>query len=170
MCQHVIAISTTQIRYDHTDPRQGGRTIRTNGACLCRRHHRLKTDGENRPGGWRVRQVDGRGRLAWTTPAGEVIVTDPEGAQFLWPEPDLLIPPPPPPAPLTPEEAAQLRAQGEQITAYYGLELSDTTALAKGYDDTAEYFDFLAAAYPLRQANANDVDASTPDDDAPPPF
>jgi len=71
-------------RYDHRRPRAGGRTIRSNGACLCRRHHRLKTAGENGGNGWRVRQL-GDGRLEWRTPTGELIATEPTGAGFLWP-------------------------------------------------------------------------------------
>ncbi|MBJ8345876.1 HNH endonuclease signature motif containing protein [Antrihabitans sp. YC2-6] len=71
-------------RYNHRRPRAGGRTIRSNGACLCRRHHRLKTAGENGGNGWRVRQL-GDGRLEWTTPTGELIATEPTGAGFLWP-------------------------------------------------------------------------------------
>ena len=157
------------IRYDHTDPSKGGRTVRTNAACLCRRHHRLKTDGENGPGGWQVRQVDRRGRLAWTTPTGEVIITDPEGAEFLWPEPDLINPPPPPVPRLTPEEFPYLRAQGDEIAALYGLELADTSAIPSRCDETAEYYEFLSAAHPRREADAIDLDTITRDDD-PPPF
>ncbi|MBJ8348523.1 HNH endonuclease signature motif containing protein, partial [Antrihabitans sp. YC2-6] len=71
-------------RYDHRRPRAGGRTIRSNGACLCRRHHRLKTAGENGGNGWRVRRL-GDGRLEWRTPTGELIATEPTGAGFLWP-------------------------------------------------------------------------------------
>ena len=157
------------IRYDHTDPSKGGRTVRTNAACLCRRHHRVKTDGENGRG-WRVRQVDARGRLAWTTPTGEIIITDPEGVEFLWPEPDLIISPPSPPARSTPDQVAYLRVQDEQIAAQYGLELTDTTTIASRYDETAEHNEFLAAAYPRRRANLPDVDTGTPGDDDPPPF
>lgn len=71
-------------RFNRKQRRKGGKTIRRNLACLCRRHHRLKTQGENGHGGWRMRQLD-RGRIEWTTPTGEVIVTEPAGAAYLWP-------------------------------------------------------------------------------------
>ncbi|MFC0448172.1 HNH endonuclease signature motif containing protein [Rhodococcus jostii] len=60
--------------FDHDDPANGGLTVESNLACLCRRHHRLKTDGS-----WTLRQT-GAGNLEWTTPRGEIIRTEPEGA------------------------------------------------------------------------------------------
>ncbi|KAA0023997.1 HNH endonuclease signature motif containing protein [Antrihabitans cavernicola] len=86
---------------DHTcpfcpdNPDEGGLTERENTACLCRRHHRLKTDGDNGRNGWRVRQI-GRGRLQWTSPSGQKIITTPAGAGYLFPD---NIPDPIPPAP-----------------------------------------------------------------------
>jgi hypothetical protein len=49
--------------FDHDHPENGGLTVESNLACLCRRHHRLKTDGS-----WTVRRTGG-GNLEWTTPA-----------------------------------------------------------------------------------------------------
>ena len=63
---------TTPFDHDHTE--NGGLTVESNLACLCRRHHRLKTDGS-----WTVRQT-GAGNLEWTTPRGDIIRTEPEGA------------------------------------------------------------------------------------------
>ncbi|MFC9555628.1 DUF222 domain-containing protein [Rhodococcus sp. NPDC056960] len=60
--------------FDRVHPENGGLTVESNLACLCRRHHRLKTDGT-----WTVRQT-GAGQLEWTTPRGETIRTEPEGA------------------------------------------------------------------------------------------
>ncbi|NMN94769.1 DUF222 domain-containing protein [Nocardiaceae bacterium YC2-7] len=85
-------------RYDHDDPRRGGRTVKENAAKLCRRHHRCKTAGENGLNGWRVRQCGG-GRLVWTTPTGEQVFTEPEGAKFLWPQPPPVAPKPRPQPP-----------------------------------------------------------------------
>ncbi|MBV6758328.1 HNH endonuclease signature motif containing protein [Rhodococcus opacus] len=62
------------IPFDRNRPENGGLTVESNLACLCRRHHRLKTDGS-----WTVRQT-GAGQLEWTTPRGEIIRTEPEGA------------------------------------------------------------------------------------------
>ena len=95
-------------RYHHADPREGGRTVKANAAKLCRRHHRCKTAGENGRNGWRVRQI-GAGRLVWTTPTGEEVVTEPEGAKFLWPDPTPVVPVCPKPRP---EPAAVCAAAG----------------------------------------------------------
>ncbi|MFD1813954.1 HNH endonuclease signature motif containing protein [Rhodococcus gannanensis] len=62
------------VPFDHDDPVAGGRTTEQNLACLCRRHHRLKTEGL-----WTVRQLGG-GRLEWTTPARDTVTTTPGGA------------------------------------------------------------------------------------------
>ena len=62
------------VPFDHAHPERGGLTVEQNLACLCRRHHRLKTRGL-----WTVRQLGG-GRLEWTTPTGELVVTEPAGA------------------------------------------------------------------------------------------
>jgi len=61
------------IPFDHDDPARGGLTTETNLACLCRKHHRLKTLGY-----WTVRQI-GRGRLEWSDPTGRITVTEPQG-------------------------------------------------------------------------------------------
>ena len=50
---------------DHGLPyAKGGKTCPTNCACLCRRHHRLKTHG-----GWQL-DIAGDGRYIWTSPTG----------------------------------------------------------------------------------------------------
>ena len=61
------------VPFDHDNPGAGGLTVENNLACLCRKHHRLKTIGY-----WTVRQRDG-GRLDWTDPAGRTVTTAPEG-------------------------------------------------------------------------------------------
>lgn len=61
------------VPFDHDCPGAGGLTVESNLACLCRKHHRLKTIGY-----WTVRQCEG-GRLDWTDPAGHTITTRPEG-------------------------------------------------------------------------------------------
>ncbi|MGW0175627.1 DUF222 domain-containing protein [Rhodococcus sp. NPDC003322] len=61
------------VPFDHAKPASGGWTVEQNLACLCRRHHRLKTLGR-----WNVRQLGG-GRLEWTTPSGELVITEPLG-------------------------------------------------------------------------------------------
>ncbi|WP_162603189.1 HNH endonuclease signature motif containing protein [Rhodococcus oxybenzonivorans] len=60
--------------FDHDDPKNGDLTVDSNLACLCRRHHRLKTRGL-----WTVKQSSA-GHLEWTTPHGETMYTEPEGA------------------------------------------------------------------------------------------
>ena len=55
---------------DHTIAYPHGPTAACNLACLCRRHHRLKTHSR-----WRVRQTS-RG-LAWTSPHGATYLTHP---------------------------------------------------------------------------------------------
>ena len=47
--------------------------VEQNLACLCRKHHRLKTEGY-----WTVTQL-GSGRLQWTNPHGSITVTEPNG-------------------------------------------------------------------------------------------
>jgi len=60
--------------HDHGDPAQGGRTCVTNLACLCRRHHRLKTHAP----GW-VFAMDPDGTLHVTPPGGTTRTTRPAG-------------------------------------------------------------------------------------------
>ena len=91
------------VPFDHAHPERGGLTVEQNLACLCRRHHRLKTRGL-----WTVRQLGG-GRLEWTTPAGELVVTEPAGA---FTEPD------------------RSRADDEALAAAHGLTLTDEATLA----------------------------------------
>ncbi|WP_137726605.1 HNH endonuclease signature motif containing protein, partial [Prescottella subtropica] len=61
------------IPFDHTNPGSGGLTVEDNLACLCRKHHRLKTIGY-----WTVTHTAG-GRLDWTDPAGHTTTTHPDG-------------------------------------------------------------------------------------------
>lgn len=61
------------VAFDHDDPARGGPTTEANLACLCRKHHRLKTLGY-----WTVRQIGG-GRLEWSEPSGRSTVTEPYG-------------------------------------------------------------------------------------------
>ncbi|MCA1004395.1 HNH endonuclease [Rhodococcus hoagii] len=61
------------IPFDHDDASRGGLTAESNLACLCRKHHRLKTLGY-----WIVRQI-GQGRLEWSDPTGRITITEPQG-------------------------------------------------------------------------------------------
>lgn len=61
------------VPFDHDHPAAGGPTTEQNLACLCRKHHRLKTIGY-----WQVKQV-GDGVLEWTDPTGHVTHTTPQG-------------------------------------------------------------------------------------------
>ncbi|MFC0451023.1 HNH endonuclease signature motif containing protein [Rhodococcus jostii] len=62
------------IPFDHDRPESGGLTVEPNLACLCRRHHRLETDGT-----WSYRHT-GAGHLESITPRGKTVPTEPEGA------------------------------------------------------------------------------------------
>lgn len=65
--------------FDHQATAQGrpqpGPTTTTNLACLCRRHHRLKTHGH-----WRVRAL-GSGVIEWTSPHGHRFLRDHTGTR-----------------------------------------------------------------------------------------
>jgi hypothetical protein len=61
---------------DHTVAFPAGETTPDNLAVLCRRHHRLKTDSDHRPDGWKVQQKQ-EGILTWTSPTGRRYVTRP---------------------------------------------------------------------------------------------
>ncbi|MFE5875662.1 DUF222 domain-containing protein [Rhodococcus sp. NPDC056506] len=61
------------VPFDHGSPAQGGPTAERNLACLCRKHHRLKTIG-----GWSVKQIGG-GHLEWEDPSGRRAATAPVG-------------------------------------------------------------------------------------------
>ncbi|MFD4265364.1 DUF222 domain-containing protein [Rhodococcus sp. NPDC058481] len=61
------------IPFNHANPALGGLTIEQNLACLCRKHHRLKTEGY-----WTVQQI-GSGRLQWTDRHGTTTITEPTG-------------------------------------------------------------------------------------------
>lgn len=73
--------------FDQQRPDRGGRTIRTDLAVLCSRHHRLKTlaDDESLP--WRTWRAD-LDRLQWTAPTGDIHTTVREGARYLFPRTD----------------------------------------------------------------------------------
>ena len=53
---------------DHTVPHPHGPTAACNCACLCRRHHRMKTHG-----GWQL-DLALDGGLTWTSPTGRVFI------------------------------------------------------------------------------------------------
>ncbi|MFX0575303.1 DUF222 domain-containing protein [Nocardia nepalensis] len=73
--------------FDHQRPDRGGRTIRTNLAVLCTRHHRLKTLADNERLPWRTWRAD-LDRLQWTAPTGDIHTTVREGARYLFPRTD----------------------------------------------------------------------------------
>jgi hypothetical protein len=57
---------------DHTVPYQhGGPTNQANMACLCRRHHRMKTHSK-----WQT-HLHPDGTLTWTAPTGHTYTTEP---------------------------------------------------------------------------------------------
>ncbi|WP_036329024.1 HNH endonuclease signature motif containing protein [Microbacterium sp. B19] len=71
---------------DHSeDHARGGPTARTNLACLCTRHHTLKTETS-----WTARQGPD-GSIEWTSPLGNTVTERPERYVAFVPEPD---PPP----------------------------------------------------------------------------
>ncbi|MFD4292324.1 DUF222 domain-containing protein [Rhodococcus sp. NPDC058532] len=96
------------VPFDHADPGRGGRTVEQNLACLCRRHHRLKTSGL-----WTVRQLGG-GRLEWTAPTGEFATTDPAGAFS--------------------DDTATVGAADRNLAESYGLTLTDPLTLDRLFD------------------------------------
>ena len=53
------------VPFDHEQPARGGRTTAENLACLCRWHHRMKTEGH-----WQVRMVEGAAQH-WVGPDGQ---------------------------------------------------------------------------------------------------
>jgi hypothetical protein len=61
---------------DHTLHYPAGKTVTCNLACLCRRHHRVKTRDENRKTGWKMTQ-EPSGAITWTSPTGRAYVTQP---------------------------------------------------------------------------------------------
>jgi len=61
---------------DHTIHFPDGKTEEANLGCLCRRHHQIKTIGENHNAGWKVEQHD-HGELKWTSPTGRTYITYP---------------------------------------------------------------------------------------------
>lgn len=67
---------------DHTVPWPLGPTHPSNLACLCRKHHLLKTFWGGR-GGWTNRQLPD-GSVIWTSPAGKRYTTLP-GSRLLFP-------------------------------------------------------------------------------------
>ncbi|WP_323960846.1 DUF222 domain-containing protein [Arthrobacter sp. JZ12] len=72
-CRHPGCNRTaTASEIDHTVPwHQGGHTDHDNLACLCRRHHALKTNGH-----WRYSQPE-PGTVTATSPAGKTYTTQP---------------------------------------------------------------------------------------------
>ncbi|MBO0676351.1 DUF222 domain-containing protein [Mycolicibacterium sp. S2-37] len=68
--------------FDHTVPHPAGATHASNGKCLCRLHHLLKTFWAG-PGGWTDRQLPD-GTVTWTSPAGCTYTTTP-GSRLYFP-------------------------------------------------------------------------------------
>jgi len=66
----------TRTDIDHTTRYPDGATEETNLGCLCRRHHRMKTAGENHESGWKVTQHE-PGVMEWTSPTGRPYTTYP---------------------------------------------------------------------------------------------
>lgn len=60
------------VPFDHADPARGGPTAPDNLQLLCRRHHRMKSEGQ-----WRV-TVPPSGPPVWTNPRGQVAPGLPE--------------------------------------------------------------------------------------------
>ncbi|HKV20269.1 MAG TPA: HNH endonuclease signature motif containing protein [Mycobacterium sp.] len=78
-CDRVAAICDVDhtIPFNHSDPRNGGKTVPWNLKCLCREHHRDKTFVE----GWRDVQLRD-GTVVWTSPTGEEYRTVPGGVDL----------------------------------------------------------------------------------------
>ncbi|WP_082920614.1 HNH endonuclease signature motif containing protein [Rhodococcus sp. BH5] len=90
------------VPFDHGNPAQGGPTAERNLACLCRKHHRLKTFGR-----WTVKQIGG-GLLEWKDPSGRRTVTAPVGPFC---DPELRVP-----------DAARLHlTDGDALERRFGL-------------------------------------------------
>lgn len=61
---------------DHTIRFPDGPTTPGNLAAMCRRHHRMKTIGENSTTGWKVK-FKSAAALEWTSPTGRIYTTAP---------------------------------------------------------------------------------------------
>lgn len=61
------------VPFDHEAPDRGGVTEPDNLACLCRWHHRMKTEGH-----WQVR-MEPAGTVHWTGPDGRQLQSVPTG-------------------------------------------------------------------------------------------
>ncbi|WP_433732665.1 DUF222 domain-containing protein [Nocardia sp. CA-129566] len=86
----VMPAAESELNHNHPNdrrPDRGGRTIRTNLAVLCTRHHRLKTLADNKRLPWRTWRAD-LDRLQWTEPTGDIHTTVREGARYLFPRTD----------------------------------------------------------------------------------
>lgn len=76
-CRHYgCEQSARRADIDHTVRFPDGPTIPENLASICRRHHRMKTIGENSASGWKVKHKPG-GILEWTSPTGRTYATVP---------------------------------------------------------------------------------------------
>jgi hypothetical protein len=63
---------------DHAIPHPHGPTASCNCACLCRRHHRMKTHG-----GWHL-ELSPDGMCTWTSPTGRVYIEQPHNQWDSW--------------------------------------------------------------------------------------
>ena len=77
---------------DHTVPYPAGLTHPSNCACLCRKHHLLKTFWGG-PGGWSEAQHPD-GTIIWTAPTGHTYTTRPT-SQLVFPDWNTTTEPPP---------------------------------------------------------------------------
>ncbi|MET8873039.1 DUF222 domain-containing protein [Nocardia sp. NPDC004604] len=92
----VMPAAESELDHNHANdrrPDRSGRTIRTNLAVLCTRHHRLKTLADNERLPWRTWRAD-LDRLQWTAPTGDIHTTVREGARYLFPDTDADAPAP----------------------------------------------------------------------------
>ncbi|WP_306359079.1 HNH endonuclease signature motif containing protein [Nocardia sp. CC227C] len=99
--------------FDHHSPATGGPTTEQNLGCRCRRHHRLKTLADHGLNGWTVTHHPHR-RIEWRTPTGDTIITNPEGAKFLFPHTPI---PTAPVKPVDPQPEPPLLDPGPVINA-----------------------------------------------------
>ena len=162
-------VSAAMCDIDHTcafrpdAPDEGGLTERENLACLCRRHHRLKTDADNGRNSWRVRQI-GCGRLEWTAPSGERIITTPTGADYLIPQ---NMPEPLRDRTAPAHETVEIPAGLPECTAPHVLERYFGPSAESWVEQDLE---FLLSTLIPPELESNPLVSANIDPDEPPPF